>query len=398
MKESKPVIAVDVSKSKLSFRAFAERIPKREMKGRAKEAANDPTGFAQIAKACAENGSDGTLCPVVLEATGDYHANLAHWLSSRGVEVWVVHTLRSARQRQAEGGAKNDDLDCLYIAHVYYDGGSFRWSKGDSALVEAKWILRRREGVVEAMRIAKCQFRSTLSHLWPGFPLDPYERAGAAILRKYREPSSLASAKPPSVARALEKAGVRLRAEAIAARLVEYARRVSYGQWLYCEYEPDWLVDELDRVLSLKRKADLLAEKAIPLVSEREDYKRLVAICGVGRLNAATFLAEAGDVCRFSSSKAFIKFCRAAPKTRQSGQYDGKGLPKDRSGNYRVYNVARTSVMVMIREGADNSVTRYVRKKKSGGKLPKQAVADGAGKLLRIVYAMLRKGTDFRNE
>ena len=118
----------------------------------------------------------------------------------------------------------------------------------------------------------------------------------------------------------------------------------------------------------------------------------------MGELGAATLLAEAGDVSRFESSKAFVRFCRAAPLTRQSGQYDGKGLPRDRSGNHRIYNVARTAVLTMVRLKAQNAVTRYVHKKKSDGKFPNQAVADGAGKLIRIIYSMLRKGTDFKAE
>ena len=397
MKESEPVVAVDVSKSKLSFRAFPGRIPKREMKGKAREVPNEHSGFLEIAKACAENGADGALCPVVLEATGNSHVNLAHWLTSKGIGVYVIHPTRSSRQRQAEGGAKNDDLDCLYMSHVHYDGDSRLWTKGDDEIVEAKWILRRREGVIDSMTVAKCQFRSTLSHLWPGFPLDPYQKAGTAILLKYKDPATLAEAKPSAVAKALKKAGAYM-AERVAEEMVAYAKRVSFGQWLYCEAEPDWMADELSRIMGLQAKADKLAEKAISLMRPRPGFDHLRTIFGVGELGAATLLAEAGDVSRFESSKAFVRFCRAAPLTRQSGQYDGKGLPRDRSGNHRIYNVARTAVLTMVRLKAQNAVTRYVHKKKSDGKLPNQAVADGAGKLIRIIYSMLRKGTDFKAE
>ena len=187
-------------------------------------------------------------------------------------------------------------------------------------------------------------------------------------------------------------------AERLAEDLVSYAGRASFGQWLYSESEPDWLADELERALSLKAKADALAESAVSALRERDDFAKIRGIYGIGDLGAATFLAEAGDVSRFDSPKAFVKYCRAAPKTRQSGQYDGKGLPRDRSGNHRLYNVAKKAVLIMLRDGKDNAVTRYVTKKKSDGKLPNQAAADGAGKLIRVIYAMLRDGTDFKDE
>ena len=127
------------------------------------------------------------------------------------------------------------------------------------------------------------------------------------------------------MAKALKKAGANM-AERVAEEMVAYAKRVSFGQWLYCEAEPDWMADELSRIMGLQAKADKLAEKAISLMRTRSGFDRLKTIFGVGELGAATLLAEAGDVSRFESSKAFVRFCRAAPLTRQSGQYDGKVL------------------------------------------------------------------------
>src|SRR5262249_10487981 len=133
----------------------------------------------------------------------------------------------------------------------------------------------------------------------------------------------------------------------------------------------------------------LLADLARPL---REDMHRLQAVPGVGPVVALTALAVFADVHRFASAKHVASYAGLVPSTYQSGTCDRHGhITKRGSAELRA----------MLCEAAHHArrpappLSPYFMKlcARRGYKIAIVAVAH---RLCRLLYALLRDGTDFQ--
>jgi transposase len=137
------------------------------------------------------------------------------------------------------------------------------------------------------------------------------------------------------------------------------------------------------------RAVDHLLADLAPL---REDMRRLEAVPGVGPVVALTALAVFADVHRFASAKHVASYAGLVPSTYQSGACDRHGhITKRGSAELRT----------MLCEAAHHArrpghpLHPYFMKlcARRGYKIAIVAVAH---RLCRLLYALLRDGTDFQ--
>lgn len=122
-------------------------------------------------------------------------------------------------------------------------------------------------------------------------------------------------------------------------------------------------------------------------------YRNLQTIPGVGPITAIGLLAELPDIKNFNHVKTLVAYAGINPSIRQSGSsVQGQGRIS-KTGSPSLRNVLYMAALV-----GKNHCTIYkplVDRLKEKGKRPKVIVIACMHKLLRIVYAILKKGVAF---
>lgn len=124
---------------------------------------------------------------------------------------------------------------------------------------------------------------------------------------------------------------------------------------------------------------------------EAEARAKLTTIKGVGPVTIDVVVSELGDVGRFKSSKAVTAYAGLCPRVRQSaGKGKDLGITKEGSPLLR-WALVEASWRVIRQSQAWTRIYEGI-KKRSGGK---KAIVAVARRLLGVIYAMLRDGTNY---
>jgi transposase len=160
------------------------------------------------------------------------------------------------------------------------------------------------------------------------------------------------------------------------------------------------LLDELEldpafnaRVLSLRQlidkftfEIDVLAKRTTAQLARHRGFKAIQAIDGVGPVLAAIFVAEIGDVTRFSRPEQLCSWAGMTPRHRESDTTVHRG-PITKQGN-RLVRWAAVEAVQRLYGGAIGR-TRARLTERRGVNIAKVAAAR---KLLTLVYYGLRDG------
>jgi transposase len=131
------------------------------------------------------------------------------------------------------------------------------------------------------------------------------------------------------------------------------------------------------------------AAKAPP--REAEARAKLGTIPGVGAVTVDVVVSELGDVRRFKSAKAVCAYAGLVPKVRQSAG-KGEDLPITKEGSPLLrWALVEAAWRVVRRLAAWRRIYEGVRGRAGG----KKAIVAVARRLLCVIYAMLRDGTNY---
>lgn len=293
---------------------------------------NDPLRFAaEVAKA--PPGSD-----VVLEATyGWYWA--ADLLADMG---YVVHLAHPRGNDWGQRRVKNDERDARDLADLLRLG----------RLAEA-WIAP--PGVRELRELVR--FRNKLSQLRTGLKAQMH-----AVMAK----NGVLPARG-------DMWGIGGAAQLDALQLPDaYTDRIEVLRELVAVY--DRHIGDLDRDIHLRLRGD-------------RGYEAIQAIYGVGRVFAAVFVAEIGDVARFGSAEALCSWAGLTPQHRESDTKVTRGRIT-KQGSKLVRWAALEAVARY--HGGDHLKASFRAIAERRGK--KKAQVAVARKVLTLVYYGLRDG------
>lgn len=151
----------------------------------------------------------------------------------------------------------------------------------------------------------------------------------------------------------------------------------------------------LDQIDFLQREVDRLSAEVDELLEPYEEHiSRLMQIPGVGRIAAATIVAEVGvDMTRFPSAKHLASWAGLAPGNKQSG---GKRQKASTTKGNRHLRAVLSEVAWVISHTKDNYLSvqyhRFVRRIGT-----KRAIVATSHSVLTIVYHLLRTGQPYHD-
>lgn len=155
------------------------------------------------------------------------------------------------------------------------------------------------------------------------------------------------------------------------------------------------VLNEYSHLCRLRRE---LEEQVVARLLDHADFQRLQTIPGIGPILALFILAEAGDLRRFSQYQKFLKYCGLDLSTEQSGQFRGTTkLSKRGNARLRYAFWMAGTIAVRVRQ---NSFCRkfqdHIRRDPLNPDPRRKAYTAVAAKMARVVYAVIKTGTDYR--
>ena len=357
-------------------------------------------GLAMLVTELARFGISADRIAVAIERPD---GAIVEGLLQHGFQVFAVNPkqLDRFRDRHTVAGAKDDRRDALVAADALRtDPAAFRCLRAeDPRLVQLRELSRLHDELDQELGRLANRLREQLLRFYPEL-LQLCPAANEPWLWQL-----LLMAPTPADARAVSRARWRallaehrirrFTAEELAAVVQASPLPVSPGTLAAVTEHIGFLVPRLrlarDQLIQCRRRLDTVLEALATAEAEEREHRDVTvlrSLPGVGRVVAATMLAEASHLLAARDYQTLRAHAGVAPVTRQSGK--GRYVMIRRSCNHRlrdaVFHWARNSVRLDARCRA-----QYTRLRQHHGYA--RAMRGVADRLLGLLMAMLASGT-----
>ena len=345
---------------------------------------------------------------VAMESTGTYWIPLFEILESRGFEVKLVN----AHHVKNVPGRKTDVLDCQWLQQLHTYGlleGAFRPTEQICALrayIRHRMNQVRYSGVhIQHMQKALSQMNLLLHNVVSDITGVTGMRIIKSILAGERDPHVLANMREARCRNTVETIAKSLQGNYRQEHLFSLKQAVEsfefyQNQIAECDREIDSLLASFDSATEEPRpphpKGPKRPRRQLAAFNLQNELYRvtgvdLTRIDGIDTTTALKVLSETGiDMGRWKSSKHFASWLGLSPGSKISGgkRLSGKTKP--------VVNRAATALRMAASSLYKSSCAlgAYYRKMKGRLGAPK-AITATAHKLARLVYSMLKFGTEY---
>jgi transposase len=270
---------------------------------------------------------------------------IAQQLLGRGESVVDVPAKLATRVRvySTGHGRKTDRDDAISIARAAVHARSLRLVTTGDELDALKLLTEHRRELVVARTRAACRLHRLLRELIPGgAPLELNADHAAKLLAKVH-PSDPASVMRRQIAK-----------------------------------------DHIADIRRLDRRLDTAGEQLECAVTATGTT--VTALHGVGRINAATILAETGDITRFPTRNHYASYAGTAPLDASSGDVERHRV--NPAGNRRLNWAIHIAAIVQIRHDCPGRA--YYQRKLAAGKDRRAALRCLKRRITDAVYRQLR--------
>jgi transposase len=142
----------------------------------------------------------------------------------------------------------------------------------------------------------------------------------------------------------------------------------------------------------LSREIGALERELARLALSSEAIKRLMSVPGVSLISAATFVAVAGDIGRFSSPKKLVGYVGLDPKVRQSGELPARHGRISKQGSAAARHMLCEAAWIVVRTpGPLRAFYQRLRARRG----PQVALVATARKLCVLFWQLLAKEEDY---
>ena len=395
------IVGVDIGSQTHFSRAFDWR--GFEFTKRAFRFGNTKVGFLTFLRWLEELQSKTGMTKIIVgcEPTGCYWLTFQKFLQEHDILLVIVNPYSVKRCKELDDNSpeKSDLKDPKTIAGLVKDGRFSTSYLPTGVYAELREAFVCREQIMKQHVRLSNQIQGWLQKYFPeGFECykDWDSTSGLLVLKHAPLPKDIIRIGAGGINEIWREAKVRAAGMARATTLMEAAQDsvgLAGGEAARIEI---WILvnDYIAKAEQLKRLDEYLEEK----VREVPNVEKLLAIKGVGLSTVIGFVAEVGDIGRFSDPKQIQKLAGLEITKISSGKRKGQpGISK--RGRCKLRKVMFESARALINwNPAFSDVFLYYRnrtRKPLGGMQAKIAVAC---KAIRIFYVILQTGCDFDEE
>lgn len=391
------VVGVDIAKTWHYARAFDNRGIEL---GKLLRFENSAQGFvlfdAWVQEIQQKHGMTEAI--VGFEPTAHYWFNLGDHLKARGHKLAILNPyhVKCARELDDNTPSKSDQKDPKTIAMLVKDGRYRDVYIPDGSYQELRELVRERERIQERLGSLSNQIVRWLDIHFPEFVTVFKNWRGKAAwiaLRRFSTPERMAEAgaqeillawreemKRPSLKRAQALCSI---AEQSIGRTEGSVSAVMSLQNIMTEYE--LLMMQMEQV------EDAMQESLIEIPHAAE----LLAIKGVGIVAVAIFVSEIGDIRRFKDPRQLIKYAGLNLRANSSGKYKGKTTISKRGRSRLRHALYQTMIPILATNEEFRSLHQRNLTRTQNPLTKMQSLIALCGKLLRVIFALLKKGTKY---
>ncbi|MGO4699558.1 IS110 family transposase [Paenibacillus sp. 2TAB26] len=351
-------------------------------------------------KIVAEQGLQDVM--VGMEPTGHYWLNLAHYLREQQVKYGVVNPLHVKKSKELDDNSptKNDIKDAKVIAQLVKDGRYAVPSLPQGVYAELREAMKIREHLTTDLCVVQARVHNWLDRYFPEFltVFKDWEcKSAIQMLSLYLLPHELVSVPEEILLQHLREAAKRGLGLGRIKNLKAAASR-SVGIHQGSELAKMELKVLLNQYEWLHRKLEELETKLEELLKQIPHVQQLLAMKGIGRDTIAGFLAEVGDISQYRHPKQITKLAGLNLKTNSSGTHTGQTRITKRGRKRLRALLFRVMMPLVAKNAAFRALHEYYTKRSRNPLKKMQSLIALCNKLIRILFGILKKGHEFREE
>ena len=339
---------------------------------------------------------------VIMEATGNYHLPIAHYLKDRGYTVQIINPLEMKRYRcQGIRNPKTDNLDAAMIAQFGIDFWfrPYRDSEMDEKRDELKLLGSQYLKFMKGRQERCLSLNNVLDRTNPGIygKLDDFNRLNGKdklcdfaydfyhrdMITKYSEKKFCERYESWT-----KKKGYRFK-EDEARQLYQIAKESI--PTLEATENTKLIVQESVKVLKeVNASLFTILTRMTELAKQMPEYNTVMEMKGVGPSIGPRLIAEIGDPRRFHSYGALIAYAGIDAPPYQSGKFTGTERHMSKRGS-KIMRKLGYELLDSINKHQSSyvgdPVCEYFLKKRAEGKHYRVAMFAAYNKFLRIYHS-----------
>jgi transposase len=355
---------------------------------------NDPAAIGALIE---ELGGLGQGLVVGMDVVGGIANLVQAMLAAAGFRLVYVSGLAVNRARQATRGGehKSDPRDARVIADQVRTRRDLRSIRPSVELdLEIRLLAGRRRDLTEEQTRRLSRLHDLLASVHPGLEraCDLTTKGGLWLVSRYVTPAEIRAAGHDGLVEHLQAAGglPARQIQALADRAL--AAATAQQQAVPAERLTADLARELaTEALTSRARLAQLDRDLDQLLARHPDAALIRSLPGMGAVLVAEFIAQAGDLGRFTSADQLAAAAGLAPVLRQSGKVRFQRRPS--GGNKDLKRVFYQSAFCSLH--SPDSRAFYARKRREG-KRHHQALLALARRRIDVLWAILHSRQPFQ--
>lgn len=334
-----------------------------------------------------------------MEPTGHYWLNLGKYLQDNGMKPVLVnpYAVKQTKELDDNSPTKNDRKDPKVIAKLVNDGRYSYPYIPEDVYAELRTASNLRFRLTSEMIAVKNRIQRWFSIYFPEYQTvyGSFDAISSMmILRKAALPEDIVALGAEEINKIWREAKLRAVGIKRATGLVEAAKR-SIGSregMRAARLEiREYLKDLEEKNKRLEEVMDFIEElcKEIPYV------ENLLEIKGVGIKTVSGFVAEVGEIGRFTDPKQIQKYAGLALKENSSGQHKGQTTLSKRGRKRLRHLLFEVSMSLVSKNPEFRTLHQYYTTRKENPLKKMQSLMAIANKLIRVFYTMLTNGMKY---
>ena len=333
---------------------------------------------------------------IIFEFTGIYHKSLEKFLISQNLKYHIVAPLRAAKARNSEiREQKTDARDCLSLSKLFYTNNLGIFYSEDETYSNLRKLNRYYDTCMKHLIKIKVNFRETLAVIYPNYKklfTSIYSDESLTFLKEFPHPFLYTSKSEDEIIEILKEKWNHLESwtSSKVKKLTPLVNEIVSGCTVT---EPDiiMLLSYITQIEYYLNQIKTTVVQMNDLANKLPIYNLVHSLPGIQDILTCKFIAELGDISRFTNYKQIVAYAGVDPMIRQSGDKDGLHLKMSKKGNKRLRTILHLMVSSLIKANREpNAIkTKYQKKTHQLNPLkPKVASMACANQLVRIIFYM----------
>lgn len=325
------------------------------------------------------------------ESTAHYALNLELFLEKAHHSFMEVNPVLISEYKKSTTlrRTKTDRVDCESIARWLMTVEYKPHSKGFYHAYSLKSLTRLRDKLIRQRSFYLVKITNVLDHTFPEFkPFfnERFSKTALYLLENYGSSEKMARMNAASYEKLRSLSHGKFSPQQFLALKSLAANTVGVNNAIFDT--------ELNSLLTLYKataeQIGILEAQIADLIEEVHPH--YMSIPGIGPLSAAVIYAEYGDISNFSNPSQMLAFAGLEPGVNASGT-ESHGGSMVKRGSSQLRYVLMNCALPLIR--FDMTFAAYYARKRAEGKPHRVALSHVVKKLVRVIFALERKNTDF---